>query len=155
MLLDNGADTDARSVEGLNPQDTIPGNLEGSEVEEIKRLCSQSQQVAGRKRIPKIPTARPVCQKNKVRTCEDFKVYVRYYWRGHGVSQAKSISIHQLVYKGEGALQNIEEDFKAQIASLDSTKGANEQVDEKDVWRWVHFPANNASGHGLDDILQY
>ena len=139
LLLSYGADTDVKNVEGQKPQDVIPRKLTS-----ITQQFAQPRPIAKRKYIPKIPRAPPVCLKDKVETCEDFTVYVRYYWRGRGVSWATSTSVSQLVYKGESELKDIETDFKKHC--LEPNSGEGERLDDMDVWRWIHFPANNASG---------
>ncbi|KAJ9144718.1 hypothetical protein NKR23_g5813 [Pleurostoma richardsiae] len=103
--------------------------------------------------ITKIPRDPPVYLNDKVKTCEDFKVYVRYYWRGRGVSWATSTSIHQLVYRAEGELKDIEDEFKKYLDSLDDSSEKKETLDDKDVWRWIHFPANNMTW--IKDLIYY
>ena len=140
LLLARGADPEARNNEGLSPLEVISDKTVGAV--DAKTLFTKLLPISARKYIPRIPTKPPKCLSDKVKSCEAFKVYVRYYLRGEGVSWATSTSIHQLIYNGNNELKKIEENFRTYLNQLPEE---NKPTNTTDVWRWIHFPANNAS----------
>lgn len=175
MLLHFGADTDVKNFEGQSPQDIIKDgneasndmrNGKGSDSDIINKLFNQSWHVGNIKHIPKTPIDEPKCLKNEVETCKDFTAYVRYYWRGQGISRPTSTSVYGLVYGEE--LKNIEKSFKEYLSYFEpntytefpnpTTEGVSHQDDQEsvnnekrnvhsdsDTWRWIHLPVNNIS----------
>jgi len=143
MLLARGADPEARNNGGFSPLEVIPHR---AGAEDAKKLFTNLLVISTRKYMPKIPAQAPKClEDKKIETCKNFKVYVRYFLRGTDVSWATSTSIHRLIYNEENdgkknELDRIEDNFRNYLDQLE-----HKPDDTSDVWRWVHFPANNAS----------
>lgn len=164
-----------KNVEGKTPKEVF-NDLEGrgEDKDNIESLLTQPGRVGARKYVPNIPKSKPKCLPSELKTCRDFTAYVRYYRRGSSHTQATSTTIHGLVYDSEWTLKQIEKDFvdgqddpqkgktnhdvsqarkemKETIVSNSEGRkqeaSHNERSDDKDIWRWIHFPANNVRTH--------
>lgn len=135
LLLENGADPDIRNANGKRPQDLLPDAEEGRTV---GRLFYEPREKWRSKKAQKIPALRNPFQDEK-QICDKFFVNVRFYSR-QGVSWWETVSVHSLLYDAEkDKLTELEESFRGIRGSTE------EEIKSDDIWRWIHFPANNVS----------
>lgn len=146
LLLENGADPDAPNTDGTTPRNLVPVHASGSgplpkAMTRVRVIFDETQGKPFRKNCWKVPQVKPLCvPKREGLTRNKFFANIYFYYRGPKPRpMSYRVSIFELVYGGK--LKELEQEY---IGFLRKEHGGT-QIERKDVWKWVHFPANNVS----------
>lgn len=145
LLLEYGADPFMKNADGHKAQDVIKHVIGNTPDSAISALFTEPRPIQNIKAVPRVPRTAPALPKDELKVCKEFPVYVRYYWRDRGISWATSASVDQIVYKEKGSLVEIERGFRDYVASLSPSTKPDNQPNNNELWRWIHFPAINVS----------
>lgn len=168
LLLDGSADANAFNAAGEIPEDLLPRGEEGTKMQWVFRWADrigrpssfkrqdwpsdvlnkgkESREEARSMPAKKAHWSRLQCSLG-VPICQDFKAYVEFCWKPRGTSWGQNISGFELLYEGHNALDRLEEQFIDNLRILEHSSGAEDEIwpVREDIWRWIHFPANNVS----------
>ncbi|KAI5925056.1 hypothetical protein F4810DRAFT_708862 [Camillea tinctor] len=154
LLLEYGADPDSRNNRGDTPKSLIPNDSKGDGAKVLFHELRGKRRVKYPLRIPENP---PQCSGEKKKVCDQFLVTVRFYWRPEGLSWSQTTSVSSLVYD-KSTLNKLQDEFIHVVQTSINKKGKIDmEVETKDIWKWIHLPANNISWvkdliwHMLDD----
>jgi hypothetical protein len=142
-LLKYGADPDSRNNNGATPEAVVPGDEKGNAA---KRLFREPRGKWRAKLPLAMPGTPPQCSDEKQEVCKDFFVTVKFYWRGKGLSWSQTASVYKMVYDRD-TLKGLQAEFVEIIRTAEREKSKDGDPDvsvrEEDIWKWIHFPANN------------
>ncbi|KAI1485861.1 hypothetical protein F5X96DRAFT_657774 [Biscogniauxia mediterranea] len=142
LLLEYGADPESRNNRGRTPKSLIPTDIKAAGAKILFQELRGKRQVKFPLKIPEIP---PQCSGGKRDVCDQFLVTVRFYWRPEGLSWSQTTSVSRLVYT-KYALKELQDEFIRVVQTWIEKKGKpSMEVKTKDIWKWIHFPANNIS----------
>ncbi|KAH8879046.1 ankyrin [Thozetella sp. PMI_491] len=137
LLLTNGADAHVCNSEGDTPRDII--NREPAARKYLYLFDDDPGKQRGRKLVP-VPNAKPTCGTKQRRVSEKFWVSIWFYWRHGNFPWSYRVSVYDFIYTTK--FHEIEEKYISFLQKEACGKGLHE-VSKKDVWKWIHFPANN------------
>ncbi|KAI1638377.1 hypothetical protein F4809DRAFT_639677 [Biscogniauxia mediterranea] len=148
LLLEYGADPESRNNRGRTPKSLIPTEGDGAKV--LFQELRGKRQVKFPLKIPEIP---PQCSGGKRDVCDQFLVTVRFYWRPEGLSWSQTTSVSRLVYD-KYTLKELQDEFIHVVQTWIDKKGKTSmEVKTKDIWKWIHFPANNVEDDNYVDPI--
>ncbi|KAL7619502.1 hypothetical protein AAE478_010042 [Parahypoxylon ruwenzoriense] len=147
LLFEHGANPDSYNDTGETPEAVIPNNGRGDDVKRHFRTPREKWS----KYTLKMPNEEPQCSDDKI--CGEFFVTVRFYWRVKRLSWVQTASVHNLLYDNS-TLKRSQDEFVKIIKS----RHPKHKADIKDIWKWIHLPANNISwvkveGSKKDDVI--
>ncbi len=138
LLLDNGADAEVCNAEGETPRDLI-SDLPITSA--LRQLFDWFQGEPKPWKTLRIPEVEPQCGTKQMRISSKFRANIWFYWKHAAIPWLRRVRVFDLVYDKD-KVQELENEY---IEFLEKkTEGMTvPPIDRKDVWKWIHFPANN------------
>lgn len=144
MLLAAGADPDVNNSAGETPRGFVYAR-DHDRVAGIRLLRRAFDEIQGRStaRAPlRIPKDKPSCVRKHAKLAGEIFLDVSFYWLGKPMQwRPRRISVFDLVYAR--GLEKLQEEYASFLRT--STKRNDIKSTSKDIWKWIHFPANNVS----------
>ena len=141
LLLENGADADICNAKGETPQDLMDDLPTTSS---LRQLIDQFQGTPRPWKSFRIPEVKPQCGTKQTRISRKFRANIWFYWKHKKIPWLRRAFVYDIVYDNQ--LQKLEGEY-IEFLRKKTEKMNVPSIDRKDIWKWVHFPANNVSDH--------